>query len=42
MQDPGYRLRRIPLPRTPVNKGKKEGRGVTVPPLLFAAATQTS
>jgi hypothetical protein len=24
MQDPGYELRRIPLPRTPVNRGKKE------------------
>jgi hypothetical protein len=23
MQDPGCELRRIPLPRTPVNKGKK-------------------
>ena len=27
MQDLGYELPRIPLPRTPVNKGKKKGRG---------------
>ena len=27
MQDPGYELPRIPLPRTPVNKGKKEKKG---------------
>ena len=27
MQDLGYELRRIPIPRTPVNKDKKEGRG---------------
>jgi hypothetical protein len=25
MQQPAYQLRRIILPRTPVNKGKKEG-----------------
>src|SRR5215208_2078097 len=25
MQDPAYELRRIPLPRTPVNRGKNEG-----------------
>jgi hypothetical protein len=24
-----YELRRIPLPRTPVNKGKKERKGLT-------------
>src|SRR5215217_6154983 len=27
IQDGGYGLRRTPLPRTPVNKGKREGRG---------------
>ena len=27
MQDPASELRRTPLPRTPVNKGKREGRG---------------
>jgi hypothetical protein len=27
MQDLGYELPRINIPRTPVNKGKKEGRG---------------
>ena len=26
MHDPGYVLLRIPLPRTPVNKGKRECR----------------
>jgi hypothetical protein len=24
----GYELRRIPIPRTPVNKGKKKGQGM--------------
>jgi hypothetical protein len=27
MQDPGYEFPRILLPRTPVNKGRKKGRG---------------
>jgi len=27
MQDPGYELPRILIPRTSVNKGKKKGRG---------------
>jgi hypothetical protein len=27
MQDLGYELPRIPIPRTPVNKGKRKGRG---------------
>ena len=27
MQDLGYELPRIPIPRTPVNKGIKKGRG---------------
>jgi hypothetical protein len=26
MHEPGYVLRRIPLPRTPVNKGKTKGQ----------------
>ena len=28
MQDPGYELPRIPIPRTWVNKGGEKGRGV--------------
>jgi hypothetical protein len=32
MQDPGYELRRIHLPRTWVNKGKKQGRSVVPRP----------
>jgi hypothetical protein len=28
IQDGGYELPRIPLPRTSVNKGKKKARGV--------------
>jgi hypothetical protein len=36
MQDAEYDLRRIPIPRTPVNKGKQKGRGVVAPALLFA------
>jgi hypothetical protein len=28
MQDAGYGLRRIPLPRTPVNKGIRKGRSL--------------
>src|SRR5215208_430950 len=31
IQDPACGLRRILLPRTPVNKGKKKGRGVEAP-----------
>jgi hypothetical protein len=27
IQDLGYELRRMPIPRTPVNKGKRKGRG---------------
>jgi hypothetical protein len=30
MQDVGYGLRRIPLPRTSVNKGNKKGRGYSL------------
>ena len=33
MQDPACELRRIPIPRTPVNKGKRKGRGATAPAL---------
>jgi hypothetical protein len=28
MQDLGYELPRIPLPRTPMNKGMKKGQGI--------------
>jgi hypothetical protein len=31
MQDPGYGLPRIHLPRTPVNRGKKKVRSVVAP-----------
>jgi hypothetical protein len=31
MQDPAYLFRRIPLPRTRLNKGIKKGRGHEVP-----------
>jgi hypothetical protein len=30
MQDLGYELPRIPIPRTPVNRGKKKGRIVEI------------
>jgi hypothetical protein len=30
MQDSGYELPRIPIPRTWVNKGKKKGRSLQV------------
>ena len=33
MQDPASKLRRIPLPRTSVNKGKRKGRGCYAPAL---------
>jgi hypothetical protein len=36
MRDPASELRRITLPRTPVNKGKKEGRGQNLRPLVEA------
>jgi hypothetical protein len=36
MQDLGYELPRIPIPRTSVNKGMKKGRGVAAPALLAA------
>src|SRR5919112_6389063 len=32
IQDRGYELRRIPIPRTRVNKGKKEDWGAPCPP----------
>jgi hypothetical protein len=32
MQDLGYELPRIPLPRTTVNKGKKKGRSYDARP----------
>src|SRR5829696_2683358 len=31
MQDLGYELRRISIPRTPVNKGKRKGRDFDTP-----------
>ena len=34
MQDAGYERRRINLPRTPLNKGKKKGRGSFTPSAL--------
>ena len=34
MHDPVYGFRRTPIPRTPVNKGKKKGRGILAPALL--------
>jgi hypothetical protein len=38
MHNAGGELRRIPLPRTPVNKGKKKGRGCSKPrPFLLPA-----
>src|SRR5829696_5608100 len=33
IQDLGYELPRIPIPRTPVNKGKRKGRGAPAPAL---------
>ena len=40
MQDPGYGLPRMPIPRTWVNKGKKKGRGYCSP-ALFSACCKT-
>jgi hypothetical protein len=34
MRDPASELRRITLPRTPVNRGEKKGRGCYAPALL--------
>src|SRR5919112_6221731 len=36
MQDCGYELRRIHIPRTPVNKGRKKGRGLDPQPFFSA------
>ena len=36
MQDFGYELPRIHIPRTPLNKGMEKGRGVAVPALRKA------
>src|SRR5215208_4419309 len=38
MQDLGYELPRIPIPRTPVNKGKRKGRELLHSPALFLQA----
>jgi hypothetical protein len=38
MQDPGYELRIIPLPRTWVNKGKEKGRSPGPPPVRLMAS----
>jgi len=35
MRDAASELRRISLPRTPVNKGKRKGRGVELQPGPF-------
>ena len=40
MQDPANELRRIPLPRTWVNKGKKEGRSAAAPALPRSVPAQ--
>jgi hypothetical protein len=37
MQDLGYELPRIPIPRTRVNNGKKKGRSYDAPALLLCA-----
>ena len=34
MRDAAFGLRRTPLPRTPVNRGKEKGRGCYTPALL--------
>src|SRR5215208_2784614 len=40
MQDPGYELPRIPLPRTRVNKGKEKGRDPAGPrPFSLSSAS---
>src|SRR5215207_11198606 len=38
MQDLGYELRRIPIPRTSVNKGKRKGWVLRDPALLITAS----
>jgi hypothetical protein len=38
MHDVASELRRILLPRTPVNKGKREGPGLLIAPALFFVA----
>jgi hypothetical protein len=39
MQDPANELLRIPLPRTPVNKGRKKGRSCDYAPIPPRNAT---
>jgi hypothetical protein len=38
MQDLGYELQRIPLPRTPVNRGKSKGRSPGPPPVRLTSS----
>jgi hypothetical protein len=40
MQDPASELRRISIPRTPVNKGKRKGRGSYAPALAPFSASK--
>src|SRR5215213_1245193 len=40
MQDLGYELPRIPIPRTRVNKGKKKGRGLDPQPFTSLRAVE--
>ena len=39
MQDPANELPRIPIPRTPVNKGRKKGRSCYYAPMPARNAT---
>ena len=39
MQDPANELRRMHIPRTPVNKGKRKGRDLAAPALSWLYAT---
>jgi hypothetical protein len=36
MQDLGYELPRIPIPRTRVNKGKRKGQSCSTPTFILA------
>jgi hypothetical protein len=41
MQDPANELRRIVLPRNPVNKGERKGRTLEISPDLNATCAAT-